>query len=50
MAISKSLLEEEKERLLEETVEMKRVLETRKLVERAKGILQRQRGITEEEA
>jgi uroporphyrinogen-III synthase len=50
VAISKSLLEEEKERLLEETVEMKRVLETRKLVERAKGILQRQRGITEEEA
>jgi uroporphyrinogen-III synthase len=50
VAISRSLLEEEKERLLEETLEMKRVLETRKLVERAKGILQRQRGITEEEA
>lgn len=50
VAISRSLLEEEKERLLEETLEMKRVLETRKLVERAKGILQRQRAITEEEA
>ena len=50
VAISRSLLEEERARLLEETVEMKRVLETRKLVERAKGILQRQRGITEEEA
>ena len=49
-ALPISLLEEEKERLLEETVEMKRVLETRKLVERAKGILQRQRSISEEEA
>ncbi len=50
VAISTSLLEEEKARLLEETQEMKRVLETRKLVERAKGILQRQRKISEEEA
>jgi len=50
VAISSSLLEEDKRRLIEETEEMKRVLETRKLVERAKGILQRQRGITEEEA
>jgi len=50
VAISRSLLEEEKARLLEETLEMKRVLETRKLVERAKGILQRQRAISEEEA
>jgi len=50
VAISRSQLEEERERLLEETLEMKRVLETRKLVERAKGILQRQRSITEEEA
>jgi uroporphyrinogen-III synthase len=50
VAISRSLLEEEKARLLDETREMKRVLETRKLVERAKGILQRQRGISEEEA
>lgn len=50
VALASSLLEEEKARLLEETEEMKRVLETRKLVERAKGILQRQRSITEEEA
>jgi uroporphyrinogen-III synthase len=50
VAISRSLLEGEKQRLIEETEEMKRVLETRKLVERAKGILQRQRGFTEEEA
>lgn len=49
-AISKSLLEEEKARLLEETMEMKRELETRKLVERAKGILQLRHGISEEDA
>jgi uroporphyrinogen-III synthase len=49
-AISKSLLEEENARLLEETQEMKRQLETRKLVERAKGILQHRQGLTEEEA
>jgi uroporphyrinogen-III synthase len=49
-AISKSLLEEENARLLEETQEMKRQLETRKLVERAKGILQYRQGLTEEEA
>ena len=40
VTISKSLLEEENARLLEETQEMKRELETRKLMERAKGILQ----------
>jgi AmiR/NasT family two-component response regulator len=33
-----------------EAVEMKRALETRKLVERAKGILQQKHGLTEEEA
>jgi uroporphyrinogen-III synthase len=49
-AISKSLLEEENARLLEETQEMKRQLETRKLVERAKGILQYRQALTEEEA
>lgn len=49
-AISKSLLAEENARLLEETQEMKRQLETRKLVERAKGILQYRQGLTEEEA
>jgi uroporphyrinogen-III synthase len=49
-AISKSLLSEENARLLEETQEMKRRLETRKVVERAKGILQHRQGLTEEEA
>jgi uroporphyrinogen-III synthase len=50
VAISKSLLEEENARLLEETQEMKRELETRKLMERAKGILQQRHGLTEEDA
>jgi uroporphyrinogen-III synthase len=50
VSISKSLLEEENARLLEETQEMKRELETRKLMERAKGILQQNHNITEEEA
>ena len=50
VTISKSLLEEENARLLEETQEMKRELETRKLMERAKGILQQNHNITEEEA
>ena len=49
-AIAKSLLEEENVRLAEETAEMKRQLETRKAVERAKGILQRRQNLTEEEA
>lgn len=49
-AIAKSLLEEENARLSEETAEVKRQLETRKVVERAKGILQRRESITEEEA
>jgi signal transduction protein with GAF and PtsI domain len=49
-AISKSLLAEENARLLEETLEMKRQLEVRKLVERAKGILQHRYSLTEEEA
>jgi signal transduction protein with GAF and PtsI domain len=49
-AIAKSLLEEENARLTEETAEMKRQLETRKSVERAKGILQRRHNMTEEEA
>lgn len=48
--ISKSLLAEANARLLEETQEMKRQLETRKLVERAKGILQQRYHLTEEEA
>jgi len=49
-AIAKSLLEEENARLAEETTEAKRQLETRKVVERAKGILQRRQNLTEEEA
>ncbi len=49
-AIEKARLAEENRRLQEETLEMKRQLELRKLVERAKGILQRQRNLTEEEA
>lgn len=49
-AITKSRLAEENARLLEETLEMKRQLETRKLVERAKGILQYKYNLTEEEA
>jgi uroporphyrinogen-III synthase len=49
-AISKSVLEEENARLQEETDEMKRQLETRKLVERAKGILQQRYSLTEEDA
>jgi len=49
-AIAKSLLEEENARLSAETEEMKRQLETRKAVERAKGILQRRQNLTEEEA
>lgn len=49
-AIGKSLLEEENARLTEEAAEVKRQLETRKVVERAKGILQRRQSITEEEA
>src|SRR3982751_923241 len=49
-AIMKSFLAEENARLIEETAEMRRQLETRKLVERAKGILQTRQGLTEEEA
>jgi uroporphyrinogen-III synthase len=49
-ALSKSRLAEENARLMEETLEMKRQLETRKLVERAKGILQQRQSLTEEEA
>jgi len=50
VAIAKSFLQVENARLLEQTLEMRRELETRKLVERAKGILQRKRQLTEEEA
>ncbi len=50
LAVAKSVLEDENNRLLEETLEVKRALETRKVVERAKGILQRKLGLSEEEA
>lgn len=49
-AVSKSMLSEANVKLLEATQEMKRQLETRKLVERAKGILQTKFKLTEEEA
>lgn len=49
-AIRKSFLAEENARLQEETAEMRRQLETRKIVERAKGILQHRHSLTEEEA
>jgi GAF domain-containing protein len=40
----------ENSRLMSETLEMKRTLEARKVIERAKGILQYRDGLTEEEA
>ena len=49
-AISKSMLAEQNARLFEEAQEMKRQLETRKVVERAKGILQQRYSLTEEDA
>ena len=50
VTVSKSLLEQENARLMEQTAEMKRELETRKVVERAKGLLQQKYGISEEDA
>ncbi len=49
-AIARARLGEENQRLQEATLEMKRQLETRKLVERAKGILEQKLHLTEEEA
>jgi GAF domain-containing protein len=40
----------ENARLISETIEMKRTLEARKVIERAKGILQQRNGLTEEQA
>jgi GAF domain-containing protein len=40
----------ENARLISESLEMKKTLETRKLIERAKGILQLRHGMTEEQA
>ncbi|MGE5487531.1 MAG: ANTAR domain-containing protein [bacterium] len=50
LAISASLLACEASRLREETLRLQSELETRKLLERAKGIVQRDYGISEEEA
>ena len=49
-ALATSLLAEENEKLLEEAREIRNQLEARKVIERAKGILQRREDITEEEA
>jgi len=49
-AIARSRVMDENLRLQEETLEMKRQLEARKLVERAKGILQSKYNLTEEDA
>jgi len=49
-AISKSVLADQNAKLHEEAQEMKRQLETRKVVERAKGILQQRYALTEEDA
>jgi uroporphyrinogen-III synthase len=49
-AVSRAVLAGQNAKLLEETQEMKRQLETRKVVERAKGILQHRHKLTEEEA
>ena len=48
--VVRSLLEAERAKLLEETVEVRRELEARKVIERAKGILQKRMGMTEEAA
>jgi uroporphyrinogen-III synthase len=49
-AVVRSTLVDANAKLREETMEMKRQLETRKVVERAKGILQQRYSLTEEEA
>ena len=49
-AIARAKLMEEVQKLAEEAEEARRELETRKVVERAKGILQKNHGLTEEEA
>jgi signal transduction protein with GAF and PtsI domain len=50
VAVAKSMLEGERARLVEEAAVFKRQLEERKIVERAKGILQQKYNITEEDA
>jgi GAF domain-containing protein len=49
-ALATSLLAEENEKLFEEARAIRNQLEARKVIERAKGILQRREGITEEQA
>jgi two-component system, response regulator PdtaR len=49
-AIARSILEVENARLQEEALEARRQLELRKVMERAKGILQHRHNLTEEEA
>lgn len=49
-ALATSLLAEENEKLLEEARDIRYQLEARKVIERAKGILQRREDITEEQA
>ncbi len=49
-AIGRAKLVEENQRLAQETEGIRRELETRKVVERAKGILMRNHGLTEEES
>ena len=49
-AISRSLLAEENARLQEVNLQMQQELETRKGVERAKGVLQKRYGLSEEQA
>jgi len=49
-ALAKSMLAEENRRLTQEAMEARSQLESRKLIERAKGILQRREEITGEEA
>lgn len=50
IAVAKSMLADQNARLVQEAHEAKRQLEVRKIVERAKGILQHRHGLTEEEA
>ncbi len=50
IAIAKSMLADQNARLMEEAHEARRQLEIRKIVERAKGILQHRHNLTEEEA
>ena len=50
IAVAKSMLADQNARLLQEAHDAKRQLEIRKIVERAKGILQHRQNLTEEEA